>query len=186
MQSLETLEQKLSNTKLVVFDVDGVLTNGQLYYSESGETTKVFHVRDGVGLKLLSDMGIAVAIVTAKNSVMVAKRMQELGIRHYYAGIKDKKETVTKLAKSLSISLAQTVFVGDDMVDVPAMLAVGVSMCPNDAYEYVSKGVDHVVPVGGGMGVARYVCDLILKSQNVYQKAYERSMKKEFERNRQS
>jgi len=184
MQSLQTLDSKLSQIKLVVFDVDGVLTDGQLYYSESGETIKVFHVRDGVGLKLLSDMGIAVAIVTAKDSPMVAKRINELGIKHYFAGIKDKKEVVTNLAGDLSIPLSQVVFVGDDMVDVPAMLAVGVSICPSDAYEYVCKGVDHVAPIAGGKGVGRYVCDLILKSQNVYHKAYERSMKKEFERNR--
>jgi 3-deoxy-D-manno-octulosonate 8-phosphate phosphatase (KDO 8-P phosphatase) len=184
MYSIQTLEDKLRQIKLVVFDVDGVLTDGKLYYSTTGEATKVFHVRDGVGLKLLGDMGISVAVITAKNSPMVAKRMQELGIQHYFAGVKNKKTQVEELAASLSVSLDNIAFVGDDMVDVPAMQIVTLSMCPNDAYEYVREGVDHIVPVAGGMGVARYVCDLILKEQGLYQKAYEKSMSAEFERNR--
>jgi len=91
MEISNQLKNKLSKLSLVVFDVDGVLTDGKLHYTEQGEAIKVFHVRDGVGLKLLSDMGIQVAIVTAKDSKMVAKRVSELGVKHYFAGVKDKK-----------------------------------------------------------------------------------------------
>ncbi|MBU2865269.1 HAD-IIIA family hydrolase [Reinekea forsetii] len=184
MEISSELNKKLSKLSLVVFDVDGVLTDGKLYYTEQGESIKVFHVRDGVGLKLLSDMGIQVAIVTAKDSKMVAKRVSELGVKHYFAGVKDKKLQVEELAKALNIPLNEIAFVGDDMVDVPAMNAVGVSMCPSDAYDYVQEGVDYRVPLKGGEGVARHVCDVILKAQDKYQEAYKKTLNSNFERKR--
>jgi 3-deoxy-D-manno-octulosonate 8-phosphate phosphatase (KDO 8-P phosphatase) len=185
MDISQAIQKKIRHTRLVVFDVDGVLTDGRLFYTDSGESLKAFHVRDGVGLKLLSDMGIAVAIVTAKDSAMVAKRVSELGIQHYFPGTKNKKETVTVLAKHLAIELEDVVFIGDDMVDVPAMSIVGASFCPNDAYSYVQQLVDEVLPVSGGQGVARYVCDLVLTAQGKYDQAYNLTMDAAFERKRQ-
>lgn len=184
MEISNQLKNKLSKLSLVVFDVDGVLTDGKLHYTEQGEAIKVFHVRDGVGLKLLSDMGIQVAIVTAKDSKMVAKRVSELGVKHYFAGVKDKKLKVEELAKTLNTPLNEVAFVGDDMVDVPAMNTVGVSMCPSDAYNYVIDCVDYIVPIKGGEGVARHVCDIILKAQDKYQNAYKKTLASEFERKR--
>ncbi|MDN3649624.1 HAD-IIIA family hydrolase [Reinekea marina] len=184
MEISSELNKKLSKLSLVVFDVDGVLTDGKLYYTEQGEAIKVFHVRDGVGLKLLSDMGIQVAIVTAKDSKMVAKRISELGIKYYFPGVKNKQNKVTELASKLGLPLEEVAFVGDDMVDIPAINVVGVSMCPSDAYDYVLENVDYIVPKKGGEGVARHVCDLLLKAQGKYKLAYEKSMSADFERKR--
>lgn len=181
---LSAQPNQLAQTALVVFDVDGVLTDGRLYYGAEGEMTKVFHVRDGVGLKLMQDMGIQVAVVTAKDSAMVARRMNELGIHHYFPGCKDKLKTVASLTQSLELSLKQCCFVGDDMVDVPVMREVGVSICPEDAYPLVAEVADMTLDLSGGEGVARRVCDLLLVAQNRFESAYQLASTEAFERNR--
>lgn len=181
---LQPFESEFRNINLVVFDVDGVLTDGQLRYQADGETQKVFHVRDGVGLKLLQDMQIAVAVVTAKDSAMVSKRMSEMGIKHYIPGCKDKLSALTRLAAELSVPLEQCCFVGDDMVDLPAMNQCGLSISPVDAYPMVAEAAMVTLPVGGGKGVARWVCDLILYAQGQYDKAYQLASNAHFERNR--
>lgn len=174
----------LADIKMVVFDVDGVLTSGHLHYQAQGEAIKVFHVRDGVGLKLLQDMGIHVAVVTAKDSDMVHRRISEMGIAHYVPGCKDKRSAVARLAQELNLELSQCCFVGDDMVDLPAMMDVGVSVCPKDAYPLVSEKADIALTVNGGQGVARLVCDLILNAQGRCEEAYQLTTTETFERKR--
>ena len=176
--------ERLSGIKLVAFDVDGVLTSGQLTYEANGETTKVFHVRDGVGLKLLQDFGFEVAIVTAKDSPMVRTRMSEMGIRHYYPGSKDKLAVLTQMSQQLALPLSACSFVGDDVVDLPAMSASGLSFCPQDAYPLVQSQADVVLDVNGGSGVARVVADILLLGQGKYEKAYELASTSLFERRR--
>lgn len=174
----------LEQIQLVVFDVDGVLTDGRLYYGSQGEESKVFHVRDGVGLKLLADMGFFVAIVTAKKSEMVQSRVDDLGIKNYFSGVKDKAHCVESLAIKLGVKLEEILFVGDDMVDIPAMKLCGGSVAPLDAYSFVKDSVDFVLDVKGGQGVAREVCDLVLKAQNMYERAYHLASTTDFERKR--
>ncbi|MHA7878304.1 MAG: KdsC family phosphatase [Saccharospirillum sp.] len=174
----------LSRLQLVAFDVDGVLTNGQLFYSAEGETLKAFHVRDGVGLKLLQDMGIGVAVISAKRSAMVAARMRDLGIQHYYPGTKDKRQCLLTLAAELSLDPAVCAFVGDDMVDLPAMDWCGVAMAPADAYSAVLAQALWVSPLAGGQGVARSVADAILTAKGVLEQAYRQTTQVHFERDR--
>ncbi len=184
MDMSEDFNARLSQIRLVVFDVDGVLTDGRLYYTQDGETLKAFHVRDGVALKLLPDMGIEVAIVSAKDSPMLACRMAELGIHQYFPGTKDKLKTVKNIATSLELEAAQVAYVGDDMVDLHAMAWCGVSFAPEDAYHYVHDRADLTIPVAGGQGVARYVADLILTAQGKFEQAYHTASLPQFERKR--
>lgn len=170
--------------RLVAFDVDGVLTNGQLMYTAEGETIKAFHVRDGVGLKLLQDMGIEVAVISAKRSAMVAARMRDLGVTRYYPGTKNKRQCVESLATELSLDSEECAFVGDDMVDIPAMTWCGVAMAPADAYERVLAAADWVSPVAGGHGVARSVADAILSAKGILEQAYNQTTGAHFERDR--
>ncbi|WP_320822601.1 HAD-IIIA family hydrolase [Reinekea sp.] len=178
------LNARLKAIKLVVFDVDGVLTDGRLYYSPTGEALKVFNVKDGVGIKLLRDCQVQVAIMTAKDSSMVAKRMADLGIEHYFPGVKDKGLQLDALATRQGLDSAQLCFVGDDMVDLPAMAIAGVGICPQDAYSLVRQAADLITPMGGGQGVARYVCDVILQAKGQYESAYQMAMAPQFEKDR--
>lgn len=186
MMSEQTKQQTsaLAAIDLVAFDVDGVLTNGQLMYTAEGETIKAFHVRDGVGLKLLQDMGIEVAVVSAKRSAMVAARMRDLGISRYYPGTKDKLQCLKDLASELGLTSEACAFVGDDMVDLAAMSWCGVAMAPLDAYERVLAVADWVSPVAGGQGVARSVADAILNARGVMEQAYQHTTEAHFERDR--
>lgn len=178
------LKSKLSDVALVVFDVDGVLTDGRLYYGPDGEELKVFNVKDGVGLKLLPDQNIHIAVVTAKSSDMVTRRMEDLGVSRYFKGVKDKLAVVNELCADLNIGLEKVCYVGDDMVDLKVMEQVGLSVCPADAYALVQKNTDIVLPVSGGEGVARLVCDLILNAKGLMKDAYQLAATPHFERDR--
>ncbi|PTY36653.1 3-deoxy-manno-octulosonate-8-phosphatase [Saccharospirillum sp. MSK14-1] len=178
------IKQTLASIRLVAFDVDGVLTDGKLYYGADGEALKVFHVRDGVGMKLLADHGIAVAVVSAKDSPMLARRMRDLGIQHYFPGCRDKLQCVRELSQELAIAMNQTVFIGDDMVDLKVMAECGLGIAPLDAYPVVRDQADWVLSSRGGEGVAREVADLILNAQNQYDDAYSLAATPGFERKR--
>jgi 3-deoxy-D-manno-octulosonate 8-phosphate phosphatase (KDO 8-P phosphatase) len=184
IEKTQPLTNTIQNISLVVFDVDGVLTDGRLYYGSTGEELKVFNVKDGVGLKLLPDQNIQVAVVTAKDSAMVTQRMNDLGISHYFKGVKDKLSVVNKLCNTLNINPEQVCYVGDDMVDLPVMQKVGVSICPADAHTLIQMNASIVLPIGGGQGVARLVCDLILNSKGILQQAYQLATTPHFERDR--
>ncbi|WP_044618008.1 KdsC family phosphatase [Gynuella sunshinyii] len=170
--------------KLVVFDVDGVLTDGSLYYSENGECIKRFNVKDGVGLKLLQDKGIAVAIVSAKESEPLSRRISDLGIKHFYPGSKDKLATVHGIAQQLNISMHQVAMVGDDMVDLNVMRVCGLSIAPADAYVRVKSQVDWITEAKGGEGVAREVADRILSLYYDLDEIYQLTTTEYFERKR--
>lgn len=180
----ESAQQRLARVRLVAFDVDGVLTDGRLYYGADGEALKVFHVRDGVGMKMLADQGIAVAVISAKDSAMLAQRMKDLGVQYYFPGTKDKRSCLETLCQTLSIDADQAAFVGDDMVDLVSMQWCGLGLAPADAYPLVQSQADIVLQSKGGEGVAREVADLILQAQNRYDSAYALSATPEFERPR--
>jgi 3-deoxy-D-manno-octulosonate 8-phosphate phosphatase (KDO 8-P phosphatase) len=181
---IEPHKHRLSKIKLVAFDVDGVLTNGQLHYSEQGESTKVFHVRDGVGLKLLADIGVVVVVITAKDSKMVASRMSDLGITEYMPGVKNKFNVLREVAAKHNISLGECCFVGDDMVDVKPMSESGFSFAPANAYPLVCEVASLTLTEKGGEGVARKVADYVLVAKKQFESAYQLAGSEAFERDR--
>lgn len=171
----------LQKLKLVVFDVDGVLTDGRLIYSAQGEEQKCFNVKDGVALKLLPKWGVEVAVITAKDSAPLRKRMQDLGISHFYPGCSDKLAAFTDLQRKLSVPVAQCAYVGDDVIDLQVMPKVGFSFCPADAHLLVQRHCVLTLFSDAGQGVAREVCDLILGARMPLEKAYDIAIKPEFE-----
>lgn len=176
----EVLE-KARLVRLVVFDVDGVLTDGTLTYSSSGEEVKHFNVKDGVGVKLLQTFGIATAIISAKSSAPLARRASDLGVTHFFPGTKDKWPCLQELMTSLNLEPEQVCYVGDDVIDLKVMLRVGLSVAPEDAFWMVRDRADWVADVAGGKGVARRVADCVLSSQMSIEEAYMKAMLPEFE-----
>jgi len=156
-----------ANIKLVIFDVDGVLTDGGLYFTDDGREIKKFNVKDGLGISILVKKGIEVAIITGRNSVIVADRMKSLGVNHVYQGRMNKLETYENLKLALQISDDEVAFVGDDIIDLPIMNRCALSVAVADAHDDVKEKAQLVLSKNGGMGAARDVCDLILKAQGL-------------------
>ena len=146
---------------LLILDVDGVLTDGRLYYGPRGEVLKVFDVKDGYGIKRLIDVGVQVAIISGRDSPHVKKRAKDLGIRHVYQGISEKLPVFEKLSRRLGIDPKRCACIGDDRPDVPVMRAVGLSFAVFDAHPAALKIADMVTPNVGGRGAVRNVCDLL-------------------------
>lgn len=176
------LIEKLQALKLVVFDVDGVLTDGSLLYGEHGEQLKRFNVKDGVAIKLLPKWGIDVAIITAKDSSPLRRRMQDLGVKHFYPGCHNKAEAFKALTEKLAIELTNTAYVGDDVIDLQVMPLAGVSFCPADAHVLLTRFCDISLNQSGGKGVAREVADIVLASRMSLESAYDVAIKPEFEK----
>ena len=177
-----TLIATLQSLKLVVFDVDGVLTDGRLLYTEEGETIKRFNVKDGVAMKLLPKWGIQVAVITAKDSAPLRQRMKELKIEHFFPGCHNKAEAFDELVVRLGINPDKAVYVGDDVIDLQVMPKVGVAMCPSDAHVLVQRHCSVVLKKAGGEGVAREVADIVLATRMPLEEAYELAQKPEFEK----
>jgi 3-deoxy-D-manno-octulosonate 8-phosphate phosphatase (KDO 8-P phosphatase) len=156
---------RAARIRLAAFDVDGTLTDGRLWYSESGHETKVFHVHDGLGLKRLQAHGIQVAIVSARISHPVALRAEELNIAHVYQGQNDKRECLRQMLEALNLQPEQAAFVGDDLPDLPAMGLAGLAIAVNNAHPWVAARAHWQTRLGGGMGAVREACDLILHAQ---------------------
>ncbi len=155
--------------KLVIFDVDGVLTDGRLYYAHDGRELKVFHSRDGHGMKMLRQSGVEIAIISARVSQAVAHRMANLGIVHVYQGQLEKLPAFEALLEKLALDSSQVAYVGDDVVDLPVMMRVGFAIAVADAHEAVVARSHWQTPSVGGHGAAREVCEMIMKAQGTYQ-----------------
>ena len=151
--------------ELLILDVDGVLTDGRLYYGPRGEALKVFDVKDGYGIRRLLDVGVHVAIISGRDSPHVRQRARDLGIRHVYQGISEKLPVFEKLSQRLGLTPSQCAIVGDDRPDVPVMRAVGLAFAPFDAHPAALKAADMVTPNVGGRGAVRSVCDLLVASR---------------------
>ena len=162
---MQDILTKAKNIKLVIFDVDGVLTDGSLYVTENGEEIKAFNSRDGHGLKMLQNSGVMVAIITGRTSNIVAHRMKELGIEHVYQGARNKYPAFVELLQKLGISAEQTAYVGDDVVDLPVMSHVGFAIAVQDAHDFVKQHAHWQTLKCGGKGAARDVCELIMDAQ---------------------
>lgn len=159
---------RAANLDLMVFDVDGVLTNGQLYYGPSGETMKAFNALDGQGIKLLQRAGVATAIISARQSAILTQRCIDLNIQHLYQGAHDKRIAFSQLLKDTGISTAKCGFIGDDVIDLPVLLQVGFAASVSNAHAEVRARVHYVTQAAGGHGAAREICDLILRARGQY------------------
>jgi len=148
--------------QLLVLDVDGVLTDGRLYYGARGETLKVFHVHDGHGIVMLRRAGIEVAVLSGRRSAAVRARCRELGVRHLHQGVADKGARLAQLLQRLRIPARACACVGDDLPDLPVMRAVALSFAVADAHREVRRAAHVVTRAPGGRGAVREVCDHLL------------------------
>ena len=160
--------------QLIVFDVDGVLTDGKITYSSSGEELKSFNVRDGHAIKLAVRAGLGVAVITGRQSPMVERRCSELGIELLYQGIKDKHLTIGEILQRTGLAASQVAYMGDDVVDLKVMTIAGLGCCPSDAAEEVCQQADLVTGAPGGSGAARELIFLILRAQGLLEGLMER------------
>jgi len=166
--------EKAANIKLAVFDVDGVLTNGNLILGESGNEYKSFHVRDGHGLVMLLESGCKIAVITARSSNIVAERMISLGIEYVYQGEKDKGARLLKLIEELNLEREQVAYAGDDVIDLPAMVQVGLPIAVADAHIEVKNNALWITENCGGQGAVREICELIMRAQDKYDERIKR------------
>ena len=156
----------LADVRLVITDVDGVLTDGGIYYDASGECLKRFHVRDGMGMRLLEENGVKVAVLSGRDSATLRKRVADLGITLCQFGVKDKLAACNQLMKEAGVTPAQTACIGDDCIDLPAFAACGMSFAVADAPVYVKSAATETLSTPGGSGAFREVADAILHAQN--------------------
>jgi len=154
-----------SRVRLLVLDVDGVLTDGRLYYGLRGEALKVFHVRDGLGLKRLAAAGVTVAVISGRKSGMTGRRCRELGIRHVLQGVEDKLAGFQRLRERLGLPANACACIGDDLPDVPLLRAVGLAFAVSDAHPQARSAAHVVTILGGGQGAVREVCDYLLQAR---------------------
>ena len=159
---------KAARVNLLVLDVDGVLTDGRLLYTSSGEEIQAFHVHDGLGIKMLSGCGIRTCILTARDTEAVRMRAREIGVDLLYQGKDDKLSCFTDLLERLGISADQTAAMGDDWIDLPILRRAGLSITTRDAAPRMADYVDYVTEKPGGCGAVREVCELILKAKNLW------------------
>ncbi|TQV89790.1 3-deoxy-manno-octulosonate-8-phosphatase KdsC [Aliikangiella coralliicola] len=153
------------NIKLLICDVDGVLSDGKVYLTNQGDEIKSFNIKDGLGIKLLQKSGIQVAIITGRHSTIVERRAKELGIQHVYQGRSDKRSTFDEIVSLLSLTPAQVAHIGDDLPDLPLMKRAGLGISVADGYEFVREQADWVTTTSGGQGAVREVADLLLHAQ---------------------
>ena len=158
------IHKLLSNIRLVSLDVDGVLTDGGLYYTDDGSIQRKFNVKDGVGIKRLLESGIIVAIISAGVSGSIPTRAKTLGINYVFTGVKDKRVVLEDLCKSLKIGLNETVHIGDDINDVALLEKVGCPIAVADAHLEAIKVSKIITKKNGGCGAVREICDAIIKA----------------------
>lgn len=161
----ETVRHSLQTLRMMVFDVDGVLTDGKLWYGDKGEMFKGFHALDGYGLRMLGESGITVAIVTGRESTILSRRCAELGISLLRQGVRDKLPVLQELAQQQQMALSAVGYMGDDLIDLPALQRVGFAASVPNAPAYVSQLAHWVSQQTGGQGAVRECCDLILAAR---------------------
>ena len=161
----DDVRQRAARVKLAAFDVDGVLTDGRLWYGADGEALKAFHAQDGLGMKLLREQGIEVALITARESAMVQARARELGLRHVYQGQRDKLHCLEHLCRAMQIGLDAVAYSGDDLPDLAPMQRAGLGIAVANAHPWVLERAHWRTRRAGGDGAVREVCDLLLVAQ---------------------
>ncbi|GAB4291781.1 MAG: HAD family hydrolase [Methylophaga sp.] len=171
---MQDILEKAKKIKLVIFDVDGVLTDGRIIIGDDGQEYKAFHTRDGHGMKLLQLTGVNIAIISGRTSKTVEHRMKGLGITHVFQGKQVKLPVFEQLIADLALTPEQCAYVGDDWVDIAIMNRVGLAIAVQDADNVVKKHAHWITPSNGGHGAAREVCELIMEGQGNLQDQIER------------
>ena len=171
---MQDILEKAAHIKLVVFDVDGVLTDGSLFFGDDGQEYKAFYSRDGLGMKLLQDSGVEIGIITARTSNVVLHRMNNLSVKHVYQGRLDKIAAFEELVTILGLGNEQTAYVGDDVVDLPVLRRAGLAIATEDAHPLVKQHAHWQTPHPGGRGAARDVCELIMEAQGTLDAQFNR------------
>ncbi len=165
------LFQRAAGIRLLVCDVDGVLSDGKIYLGNQGEELKTFHTKDGFGIKALLNAGLEVAVITGRTSRIVSERMQALGVRHVFQGQGDKRPAFESLLAHLQLTPEQAAYIGDDVIDLPVMLACGLGVAVADAHPLVKQQALLVTRTRGGEGAVREVCDLLLQARGELEQA---------------
>ena len=170
----EDIAARAARVRLACFDVDGVMTDSGLYYSDRGHESKRFNVMDGLGLKMLVESGIHVAVITARDTPAVAKRMSDLGIRHVFAGVPDKRACMLTLAAELGLGIEDVAHVGDDLPDLGLLDTVGLAIAVANAHPLIADIAHWRTARCGGNGAVREVCELLLAAQGRLDAAIDR------------
>lgn len=168
MKKLKAIYAKAKKIKLAIFDVDGVFTDGKLYYTAEGEVTLGFYIHDGLGIDLLHRAGIETAIISGRKSSALEKRAAQLNIKHLYLGCNQKAVAYKELREKLQLTDEQIAYTGDDWIDIPAMQLAGLKIAVANAVPEIKKLADWETEHKGGKGAVRDVCELILKAQDKF------------------
>lgn len=168
---------RAKKVKLLLLDVDGVLTDGKLYFSDSGNEMKAFNILDGHGIKMLQDTGVQVGIVTGRKSDLVARRAMDLGIDIVVQGSEDKRASAEEIRAKHSLSWEQVAFMGDDYPDLGVMCRSGLALTVNNAHRAVAARAHWQSKKNGGDGAVREACDMILQAQGAYEAALEKYLR---------
>ncbi|HZX29357.1 MAG TPA: HAD family hydrolase [Telluria sp.] len=160
---------RASKVKVMIFDVDGVLTDGTLTYDADGEVTKTFYVLDGLGIQMLNKTGVKTAIISARNSPIVVKRAKDLGIHYVHQGMHDKRVALATLLQETGVTAEDCGYIGDDVIDLPLLLRVGFAVTVPTGHAEVQHRAHYVTRAPGGRGAVREVCDMIMRAQGTYE-----------------
>lgn len=168
---MQDILEKAAAIRLVVFDVDGVLTDGALFIGDDGQEYKAFNSKDGHGMVMLQETGVQLAVITGRTSEVVRIRMESLGVQHVFQGKRLKLPAYEELKQRTALDDQQIAYVGDDVVDLPVMRRVGLAIAVQDAHPVAKRHAHWVTPSGGGRGAAREACELIMEAQGTLEKA---------------
>ncbi len=174
MNDIKQVTEQATKIKLVIFDVDGVLTDGSLFIGDDGQEYKAFNSRDGLGMAMLQHSGVEIGIITARTSTVVKHRMDSLAIKYVYQGRKEKLPAYQELLLESGYQSEQVAYVGDDLVDLPVLLNVGLAIAVADAHPFVTKHVHWQTDNNGGRGAARDVCEMIMSAQGTLEQQFAR------------
>jgi 3-deoxy-D-manno-octulosonate 8-phosphate phosphatase (KDO 8-P phosphatase) len=170
---MKDIQKRATLIKLLIFDVDGVLTDGSLFLGDDGQEYKAFHSQDGHGIKMLQRHGIRCAVITGRTSKVVEHRMRNLGIDLIYQGQEDKLEGFADLLERLGLEPEQVAYMGDDVVDLPVMRKVGLAIAVSNAHPWVIRHAHWQTPRAGGRGAARDACEMLMEAHGVLQQELE-------------
>jgi 3-deoxy-D-manno-octulosonate 8-phosphate phosphatase (KDO 8-P phosphatase) len=172
MSDATNVMDSASRVRVAAFDVDGILTDGRLYYTDGGEEIKAFHVHDGHGIKMLSESGITVAIITSRTSRVVENRARDLGIEFLFQGVANKLETLRDLLRRLQIDMQAASYMGDDLIDLPVLRRCGFAASVPDAPAVVRKHAHYVTRAAGGCGAVREFAELVMQARGTLDARY--------------
>ncbi len=164
---MHNITERAKNIKLIIFDIDGVLTTGALFFDNNGDEYKAFHSKDGHGIRMLLECGLQAAVITGRQSELVKHRMNDLGLNIIYQGYRDKRPAFQLLLEETGLKPEHIAYIGDDVVDLPVMTQVGLAVAVADAHEFVKKHAHFVTQTAGGLGAGREIIEIILNAQNL-------------------